>query len=214
MSTFRFVDVSACRRFSLSTFWFVDVSDCRRFGLSTLWLVDVLVCRRFGLSTFRLVDVSVWRCFGLSKFWLSTFRFLRQMRLAVVRSKCYMFKVIAFNIVLSYPKFKCRRFDLLTLRLVDVLVCRRFGLSTFWFVDVSDCRSFGCRRFGFYDRCNVSAYRTYNRTPPNCYKISSTKEQRVILLLHFILSLWSQQTLKIKGTIFDSGVSWCDWVAG
>ena len=79
MSTFRFVDVSTCRRFGLSTFWFVDVSACRRFGLSTFWFVDVSVCRRFGLSTFRFVDVSVCRrfgCrrFGLSTFWLSTFR--------------------------------------------------------------------------------------------------------------------------------------------
>ena len=73
MSTFRFVDVSTCRRFGLSTFWFVDVSACRRFGLSTFWFVDVSVCRRFGLSTFRFVDVSVCRRFGCRRFGLSTF---------------------------------------------------------------------------------------------------------------------------------------------
>ena len=52
----------------MSTFRFVDVSVCRRFGLST-----VLVCRRFGLSTFRSVDVSVCRRFGCRRFGLSTF---------------------------------------------------------------------------------------------------------------------------------------------
>ena len=88
LSSFRFVVVSACRRFGLSSFLLVVVPVCRRFGVSSFRFVVVFACRRSGFSSFWLsgvvrkllspfyfVVVSAsrrfdCRCFGLSSFWL------------------------------------------------------------------------------------------------------------------------------------------------